>query len=646
MEQRELGRSGIAVSRIVLGCGNFGGIGSSPAHVGKGTPRDEAFRLLDAAWEMGITTLDTADAYGLGRSEEYIGAWLRTKPEARDRAVIATKTFNPMDEAADHGLGAARIRRQVETSLRRLGVERLPLYLAHDFDPHVPQEETLGAFDALVRGGTVGAVGASNFTAEQLAEALELSALEGLTRYEWVQNGYSLLERGDRETVFPLCHEHGLGYTPFSPLAGGWLTGKYRRGEPLPAGSRMTLRPEGSEGYRTDATFDALEAFERAASGRGVSMAALAIAWLLHLPEITAVVVGPSRLEHLAPVQRGAGRHPGRRRARRAGEDLPVSVLVLGEDDVRATLDMPRCIAAMEGVLAALARGEVSMPLRTIFRVPDETVLGLGLMPAHRGGAEPVISLKEVVVAPGNSARGLDPHQGAVLLHDGTTGQLVAVLNASPITEIRTAAVSAVATRLLARPRSRQVAILGSGVQGRSHAVAMREVLPEAELRVWSRDPAHAEALALEAHGLACASVAEALAGADVVCTCTASPEPIVALGDLAPGAHVNAVGSSGTWARELEADVVAAASLFVDRRESTVNESGDYLGAVAERGIGPEHILAELGELLVGAHPGRRSDEELTVFKSLGLAAEDLAAAALCVEVARERGIGVEVAF
>jgi len=323
-----------------------------------------------------------------------------------------------------------------------------------------------------------------------------------------------------------------------------------------------------------------------------------------------------------------------------------MSVLVLGEDDVRATLDMPRCIAAMEEVLAALARGEVSMPLRTIFRVPDETVLGLGLMPAHRGGAEPVISLKEVVVAPGNSARGLDPHQGAVLLHDGTTGQLVAVLNASPITEIRTAAVSAVATRLLARPRSRQVAILGSGVQGRSHAVAMREVLPEAELRVWSRDPVHAEALALEAHGLACAAVAEALDGADVVCTCTASPEPIVALGALAHGAHVNAVGSSGTWARELDADVVAGASLFVDRRESTVNESGDYLGAVAERGIGPEHILAELGELLVGAHPGRRSDEELTVFKSLGLAAEDLAAAALCVEVARERGLGVEVAF
>ena len=323
-----------------------------------------------------------------------------------------------------------------------------------------------------------------------------------------------------------------------------------------------------------------------------------------------------------------------------------MTMLVLGEDDVRATLDMSHCIEAMEAVLAALALGDVSMPLRSIVPVPDDAVLGFGLMPAHRGGAEPVISLKEVVVVPGNPTRGLDPHQGAVLLHDGTTGQLVAVLNASPITEIRTAAVSAVATRLLARPDARHVAILGSGVQGRSHAVAMREVLPEAELRVWSRNRAHAEALALEAHGLACATVSEALAGADVVCTCTASPDPIVALGDLAPGAHVNAVGSSGTWARELEADVVAEASLFVDRRESTVNESGDYLGAVAERGIGPDHILAELGELLVGAHPGRRSDDELTLFESLGLAAEDLAAAALCVRLARERGIGVEVAF
>jgi aryl-alcohol dehydrogenase-like predicted oxidoreductase len=304
VEQRALGSSGVAVTRIVLGGGNFGGIGSKPALFGQGTAQDEAFRLLDAAWELGVTTLDTADAYGGGRSESYIGEWLRTKsPDVRDRVVLVTKTFNPMAEGADHGLSRTRIRRQVASSLERLGVERVPLYMAHDFDPDVPQEETLTAFDELVREGTLGAVGASNFGAEQLAEALEISTLAGLTRYEWVQNAFSLLEQGDRATVFPLCHEHRLGYTPFSPLAGGWLTGKYRRGEPPPHGSRMTLRPEGGERYRTDATFDALEAFERAARERDVSMAGLALAWLLHVPEVTAVVVGPNTVEQLRPVR-------------------------------------------------------------------------------------------------------------------------------------------------------------------------------------------------------------------------------------------------------------------------------------------------------------------------------------------------------
>jgi aryl-alcohol dehydrogenase-like predicted oxidoreductase len=303
VEQRALGKSGVAVTRVVLGCGNFGGIGSKPSLFGQGTAREEAFRLLDAAWDLGITTLDTADAYGGGRSESYIGEWLRAKgSDVRDRVVVVTKTFNPMAEGADRGLSRARIRRQVTASLERLGLDRLPLYMAHDFDPDTPQEETLSAFDELVREGTVGAVGASNFTAEQVAEALELSALEGLTRYEWVQNAFSLLEQGDRQTMFPLCHEHGLGYAPFGPLAGGWLTGKYRRGEEPPPGSRMTLRPEGGEGYRVDATFDALEAFEREANERRVSMAALALAWLLHVPELTAIVVGPNDVGQLRPV--------------------------------------------------------------------------------------------------------------------------------------------------------------------------------------------------------------------------------------------------------------------------------------------------------------------------------------------------------
>jgi ornithine cyclodeaminase/alanine dehydrogenase-like protein (mu-crystallin family) len=298
----------------------------------------------------------------------------------------------------------------------------------------------------------------------------------------------------------------------------------------------------------------------------------------------------------------------------------------------------------MESVLGALARDELSLPLRSIFVPPAEALMGL--MPAYRGGEDPVFALKEIVVAPANSSRGLDPHQGAVLLHDGLTGALRAILNASAITEIRTAAVSGVATRLLARPGARHVAILGAGVQGRSHAEAMRTVIPDLELRVWSRTPEHAEALALEAHGLPCGSVEEALEGADVVCTCTASREPIVRREWLAPGAHVNAVGSSIASARELDADVVADASLFVDRRESTLNESGDYLRAVEERGIGPDHILAELGELLAGAHPGRTDETELTLFKSLGIAVEDLAAAVLCVDRARERGIGTEVDF
>ena len=258
MEQRELGRSGVSVSRILLGCGNFGGVGSSPAFFGQGIPRDEATRIMDAAWELGITTFDTADAYGGGRSEAWIGEWLATKgSEAREAISIETKTFNPLEDGADNGLAAARITRQIETSLARLRVERVALYLAHDFDPDVPQEETLHAFDELVRAGKVGAAGASNFTAEQLAEAVEISELEGLARYEVVQNSFSLLDAGDAETIFPVCREHGIGYEAFGPLAGGWLTGKYRRGEDYPAGSRMTQRPQTYLRYANDETFAA-----------------------------------------------------------------------------------------------------------------------------------------------------------------------------------------------------------------------------------------------------------------------------------------------------------------------------------------------------------------------------------------------------
>jgi aryl-alcohol dehydrogenase-like predicted oxidoreductase len=299
MERAYLGGSGMRVSRVILGCGNFGGIGSSPEFFGQGETQEQAFAIMDTAWEEGITTFDTADAYGGGRSETWIGDWLRTKgSEVRDEIVLSTKTFNPMDAGEDHGLAPARVKRQLESSLRRLGVERVEMYLTHAPDPDVPVAETLGALDELVREGKIGAVGASNVDGSQLREAL--AAAPG-ARYQWVQNSYSLLDRDAEREVLPLCAAEGLGFTPFSPLAGGWLTGKYRRGEALPEGSRMTMRPEPYEHLRADATFDALEGLDRLAAERGTTGAALALAWLLADPRLTAVVVGPRRPEHLEP---------------------------------------------------------------------------------------------------------------------------------------------------------------------------------------------------------------------------------------------------------------------------------------------------------------------------------------------------------
>ena len=297
MEHRSLGRSGVEVSRIILGCGNFGGIGSSPAFFGAGETEGEAHALMDAAWEAGITTFDTADAYGGGRSESFIGSWLRTKgPEVRDRIVLTTKTFNPMSDGADRGLARNRIERQVDGSLERLGVESVPLYLAHDMDPAVPVAETIATFDDLVAGGKIRAYGGSNVDPAWIAEALHHG------RPDWVQNSYSLLDRDVEAGVLESCAREGLGFTPFSPLAGGWLTGKYKRGEEAPAGSRMTLRPESYLQFQDDRVFDALEALEALALGHDASMAALSLAWLLGVPEVTAIVVGPNTVEQLSPV--------------------------------------------------------------------------------------------------------------------------------------------------------------------------------------------------------------------------------------------------------------------------------------------------------------------------------------------------------
>ena len=241
---------------------------------------------MDAAWDVAVEWFDTADAYGGGRSETYIGEWIRSRRP--DGLRLTTKTFNPMSEGGDRGLSPARVRRQLESSLRRLGVESVDLYLAHDWDPDVPAAELAGVFEELVAEGKVGAYGLSNVDGAQLRQAL------GAGSFAAVQNSYSLLDREAEDEVLPLCNEKGLWFQAFSPLAGGWLTGKYRRGAPAPEGSRMTMRPGPYEHLRDDRVYDALEELER----RG-DPATLALAWLI--AQDVSVVIGPRRPEHLAP---------------------------------------------------------------------------------------------------------------------------------------------------------------------------------------------------------------------------------------------------------------------------------------------------------------------------------------------------------
>src|SRR6266850_1957371 len=251
MEYRRLGSTGLKVSRLALGCGNFGGIGSAPAFYGMGENEAQAFELMDRALDAGINVFDTADAYGGGRSEDFIGRWLKAKgAHVRDRLLLSSKVFNPIGPGPnDRGLSRGHILRQVDASLTRLGADRLDMYLIHEPDPETPLEETIRALDDLVRVGKVLYVGASNIEAWRLARALWISDKNGRARFEWVQNSYSLLDRAPEAEVFPLCADQGLGFTAFGPLAGGWLTGKYQPDQPYPAGSRMTLRPEPYERY-------------------------------------------------------------------------------------------------------------------------------------------------------------------------------------------------------------------------------------------------------------------------------------------------------------------------------------------------------------------------------------------------------------
>jgi aryl-alcohol dehydrogenase-like predicted oxidoreductase len=291
--RRPLGRSVLTVPRVALGCGNFGGVGSAPEFFGQGLTEDQALELMDAAWELGISHFDTADAYGGGRSERAIGRWIASRGV---RPQLTTKTYNPMQAGADSGLKPERIARQLRASLDRLGVDHVELYLAHEFDPDVPLPESLGALDEAQAHGTIRAYGVSNFDAAQLAASLAAGAPQA------IQNCYSLLERQDEPELLALCAQRGVAYLAFSPLAGGWLTGKYRRGEPFPAGSRMTQRPGPYQELVAGRTFDALDRLRAIAASRGTSMAGLALAWLLADERVTQIVIGPGRPEHLAPV--------------------------------------------------------------------------------------------------------------------------------------------------------------------------------------------------------------------------------------------------------------------------------------------------------------------------------------------------------
>ncbi len=322
-----------------------------------------------------------------------------------------------------------------------------------------------------------------------------------------------------------------------------------------------------------------------------------------------------------------------------------MKVLFVNQEEVPRYLPMAECMDAMTGVLETLARGEAILPLRSILWLP-ERVGGLGLMPAALL-PDRVVGLKAITFFPGNEGTELDTHQGAVLLFEAERGRLLAILDATSITAIRTAAVSGVATKALALEDAGDLAIIGSGVQARTHLEAMRAARRLRRVRVASKDLERAKAFAARESGKLgipiepVESVREAVAGADIICTVTSSREPVV-LGEwISPGAHVNAVGSSVPFARELDTAAVVRSRLYVDRRESALNEAGDFLIPKREGAVSDDHIVGEIGEVLTGRVAGRRSPDEVTLFKSLGLAVEDVASARHIYEKAQTSGIG-----
>ena len=327
-----------------------------------------------------------------------------------------------------------------------------------------------------------------------------------------------------------------------------------------------------------------------------------------------------------------------------------MKVLIVNQEEVARLMPMAACMDAMAGALKTLSAGNAIMPLRQAIWLPEK-VGALGLMPAIMEDIDSM-GIKIVSVMPGNHGTEYDSHQGAVLLFETKNGRLLAMIDASEITAIRTAAASGVATRLLARASAGDLAILGSGVQARSHLEAMLVAREIKRVRVWSRTLQNAQAFAereSERHGIEIEvphSAEAAVDGADIICTTTSAREPIL-MGDwLAPGVHINAAGSSVAFTRELDTAAVVKSRLFVDRRESTLNEAGDFLMPKSEGAIGDDHIRAEIGEILLGKHPGRERSDEITLFKSLGVGVEDLAAAHLIYNSALEKGMGTSIEF
>jgi ornithine cyclodeaminase len=328
-----------------------------------------------------------------------------------------------------------------------------------------------------------------------------------------------------------------------------------------------------------------------------------------------------------------------------------MKILVLNAAQIRELLPMAECIELMSDALSALAREEVYQPLRTIVRPPSARGL-LGLMPAYRSGERGAFGLKSICVFPENPAQGKDAHQGSVTLFSRETGELLALMNASAITAIRTAAVSAVATRLLARADAQQLGIIGAGVQARTHLTALACVRPIKNARIAARNLDRAQRLVSEVQQdfsfplEAVETNEEAVRGADLIVTATSSLEPVIKKGWISPGAHINAIGTHSPNSREIDSGTMGVARIFVDRRESALNESGDYLLAAKEGVIGPESILAEIGELLIGTKSGRSSETEITLFKSLGLAIEDVACAEYLFRKAQAQSAGTWVDF